>query len=78
MEMTEDQRKKKNESQAKYAKKTNYKSHKKSIANNTVSVNVRLTKSTDFDIIAKLAEVDNKQGYIKKLIRADIAKDQTN
>ena len=29
---------------------------------------------TDADIIARLDEVDNKQRYIKRLIRQDIAK----
>lgn len=40
----------------------------------TVSVNLRLNKNTDADIIAKLETVDSKMGYIKALIRADIAK----
>ena len=32
--------------------------------------------STESDIIAKIESVPNKAGYIKALIRADIAKDQ--
>lgn len=40
----------------------------------TISVNLRLNKNTDADIIAKLETVDSKMGYIKALIRADIAK----
>lgn len=40
----------------------------------TVSVNLRLNKNTDADIIAKLESVLSKMGYIKQLIRADIAK----
>lgn len=40
----------------------------------TVSVNVRLNKNTDADIIAKLESVSSKMGYIKQLIRADIEK----
>lgn len=40
----------------------------------TISVNIRLMKNTEQDIIAKLASVPNKAGYIKSLIRADIAK----
>lgn len=39
---------------------------------NTVSVRLKLNKKTDSDIITKLEKVDNKQGYIKQLIRADI------
>ena len=33
--------------------------------------------STEQDIIQKLESVPNKAGYIKQLIRADIAKDAT-
>lgn len=40
----------------------------------TVSVNLRLNKSTDADIIAKLESVPSKMGYIKALIRADMKK----
>lgn len=40
----------------------------------TVSVNLRLNKNTDADIIEKLTSVPSKMGYIKQLIRADIAK----
>lgn len=40
----------------------------------TCSVNLRLNKTTDADIIAKLASVPSKMGYIKQLIRADIEK----
>jgi len=42
----------------------------------TVNVNIRLMKNTEQDIIAKLDSVPNKAGYIKGLIRADIAKGQ--
>jgi hypothetical protein len=40
----------------------------------TVSVNLRLNKKTDADIIAKLESVPSKMGYIKALIRADMEK----
>lgn len=40
----------------------------------TVSVNLRLNKNTDADIIAKLETVPSKMGYIKALIRADMEK----
>jgi hypothetical protein len=33
-------------------------------------------KNTEQDIIQKLDSVPNKAGYIKRLIRADIAKDK--
>lgn len=35
---------------------------------------LKLNKGTDADIIAKLDGVPSMQGYIKALIRADIAK----
>lgn len=38
-------------------------------AKNTVQVKLKLNKSTDADIIKKLSEVPNKQGFIKDLIR---------
>lgn len=40
----------------------------------TMQIKLKLNKNTDADIIEKLHSVPNKQGYIKKLIRADIAK----
>lgn len=41
----------------------------------TRSIKIKLTKSTDADILAKLDAVGNKQGYIKKLIRDDLERD---
>lgn len=43
--------------------------------NNTKSITIRLMSRTESDIINKLDSVPNKAGYIKALIRADIAKD---
>ena len=40
---------------------------------NTKSYVIRLNLNTDTDIIEKLEQVESKQGYIKQLIRADIA-----
>ncbi len=40
----------------------------------TVLITVRLVYTTDADILAQLDAVGNKQGYIKSLIRADIAR----
>ena len=37
-------------------------------------ITMRLVISTDADILAQLDAVPNKQGYIKDLIRADIAR----
>lgn len=39
---------------------------------NTITVLLRLNKSTDADIINRLERTQNKTGYIKSLIRADI------
>lgn len=41
---------------------------------NTTVVTMKLNKNQDADIIEKLNSVGNKQGYIKQLIRGDIAK----
>lgn len=39
----------------------------------TTRIALKLNNSTDAEILAKLATVPSKQGYIKQLIRADIA-----
>ena len=41
---------------------------------NTTVVTMKLNKNKDADIIEKLKSVPNRQGYIKQLIRGDIAK----
>lgn len=41
---------------------------------NTVQISLKLNRSTDADLIDSLNRVTNKQGYIKDLIRRDIAK----
>lgn len=38
---------------------------------NTIQIRLKLNRKTDADIIDKLNSVDNKQGYIKRLIRED-------
>lgn len=43
-------------------------------AANTTRVMLKLNNKTDADILQKLAEVQNKQGYIKELIRKDLQK----
>lgn len=42
--------------------------------NKTKMYALKVVKSTEADIIEKLESVPNKAGYIKSLIRADIAK----
>lgn len=41
-------------------------------AENTVQVHLKLNKITDADILERLEQVENKQGYIKELIREEI------
>lgn len=41
-------------------------------SNNTIQFKMKLNRGTDKDIIDRLNEVENKQGYIKNLIRQDI------
>ena len=41
---------------------------------NTKVITMKLNKGTDADILEKLANVPNVQGYIKELIRADMAR----
>ena len=40
----------------------------------TTRIRVKLNKGTDAGILERLEQVPSKQGYIKRLIRADIAK----
>ena len=40
----------------------------------TSLINIRFVKSTEADIIEQLERQPNKSGYIKSLIRADMAK----
>ena len=37
-------------------------------------VSLKLNRATDEDILTHLASVSNRQGYIKRLIREDIAR----
>ena len=50
-----------------------YESQKRYDKDNTVQIRLKLNKKWDKDIIAKLEAVGNKQGYIKGLIRKDLA-----
>ena len=43
-------------------------------ASNVIRCVMDLNRNTDADIISRLNEVQSKQGYIKSLIRADIAR----
>ena len=48
------------------------KAQKKYDSANVKKYGIKLNCNTDADIINKLSEVDNVQGYIKSLIRQDI------
>jgi len=61
-ETQEEKRARRAEQQAKYDRK------------NTRQVVLKLNRGTDADILGRLDATDNKQGYIKRLIREDIAR----
>ena len=48
------------------------KASKKYDAKNTMQIKLKLNLKTDLDIIEKLKTEENKQGYIKNLIRQDL------
>ena len=39
---------------------------------NTTRLYIKLNNNTDADILEALSKIDNKQGYIKELIRKDL------
>ena len=47
-------------------------------AANTVQVKLKFNRVTDADILERLAEVGNRQGYIKRLIREDLERRDEN
>lgn len=59
------------------ATKARLRANAKYDATNTKRLCMKLNLNTDKDILDKLRSVDNMQGYIKRLIRADIAKEKT-
>jgi hypothetical protein len=56
-------------------KRTGYGANKKYNKEKTIVVPMRLVINTEQDIIQRLNGVGNKSGYIKRLIREDIARD---
>lgn len=54
------------------SKESQYKASKKYDAKMVVPLYVKLNRKTDADIIGKLEEVPNKQGYVKQAIRKEI------
>lgn len=51
-----------------------YRANAKYDAAHTVQFKMKLNTGTDADILAWLDSLPNKQGYVKELIRADIAR----
>lgn len=45
-------------------------------AANTTSIRLKMNINTEMDIIERLEEVGNKNGYIKQLIREDIERNK--
>ena len=66
--------KSKNEAQREYEKRTGYAAQTKYSKEKTKRYTISAMINTEQDIINKLDSVKNKNGYIKKLIRDDIAK----
>lgn len=54
---------------------TRRKAQSKWIRKNTQGFYIRLNKKTDSDIISYLETLENKQGYVKELIRKDIERE---
>lgn len=44
-------------------------------AKNRIQFCLNLNRKTDADILEKLDKVENRQGYIKRLIREDLGKE---
>ena len=72
----EEARLRKNERQREYAKKTGYAANRKSDKKNMTSMLLKFSYNTEQDILDWLATKDNKSGYIKALIRKDIAESE--
>lgn len=66
----------KREIQKDYEKRTGYAAQARYKAKNVKAFRFECIKTTEKDIIDKLESVPNKSGYIKSLIRADIAKSE--
>ena len=65
--------KSKNEIQRDYEKRTGYAAQNKCLKERGKSVALRLIHPQDDDVLEMLESVPSKAGYIKQLIRADIA-----
>lgn len=70
----EEVRERKNQRQREYSKATNYASQKDYNKQHCKNINFRVFTPQDDDIIEFLETLPNKAGYMKDLIRADIAR----
>lgn len=68
----EEARLRKNARQREYAKRTGYSSNYNYAKNNTKTYTFRFVINTDADIIEHLEQQKNRLGYLKKIIREDI------
>lgn len=71
---SEELRERKNQRQKEYDKATNYASQKEYNKQHGKNINFRVFTPQDDDIIEFLGTLPNKAGYMKDLIRADIAR----
>ena len=69
----EEKRKRHNRAQREYQKRTNYAANAKSNKKNTKMFSFRFSYSTDGDLIEFLDGLENRNGYLRGLIRADMA-----
>lgn len=69
----EEKRQRKNARQREYAKRTGYAASRKSNKKNTKSFHLQFSYSTDGDIIEYLEGIDNKNGFIRDIIRASMS-----
>ena len=72
----EARKKRKLEVQKAYSIRTGYASQRKYDKANMYRHAIAFNKKTDVDILGKLFSVPNKNGYLKDLIRQDIAKNE--
>lgn len=68
--------KSKQEIQREYEKRTKYSAQSKYNKEKTRRYTISAMINTEYDIIQKLDSVENKNGYIKSLIRKDISSDK--
>lgn len=59
-----------------YITESKYKAQTAWNKSHTTQYTIKLNNNTDKDIIEHIAQKENKTGYFKKLVRADIAKEK--